>query len=114
MAGMIMIDAALDEAGILRSCKAEGHAKAGPRGGDIVCAAVSVLMRTALQTFSGRKGISVRGDASRRGLFRIETDYTPEGKDFLSAAGAFLMEGLKSVSREYPDCCSIHIGDWRK
>ncbi|MDR2020696.1 MAG: ribosomal-processing cysteine protease Prp [Treponema sp.] len=111
---MITVDAALDEAGILRSCRAEGHAGAGPRGGDIVCAAVSALMRAALGTLSGRQGITIRGDAPRRGLFWIEADYTPEGKDFLSAAGAFLIEGLTSVSREYPDYCTIHIGNWRK
>jgi uncharacterized protein YsxB (DUF464 family) len=111
---VIRVDAALDEAGVLRSCRAEGHAGAGPGGGDIVCAAVSVLMRTALETLSGRKGITLRGDAPRRGSFWIEADYTPEGKDFLYAAGAFLTAGLKSVSREYPDYCIMQISGWRK
>ncbi|MDR1374291.1 MAG: ribosomal-processing cysteine protease Prp [Treponema sp.] len=111
---MITIEAALDEAGVLRSCRAEGHAGAGSAGGDIVCAAVSVLMRTALRVLSGTEGIAVRGDAPRRGLLWLEADYAPEGKGFLSAAGAFLLEGLASVSREYPDNCTIHIRDWRK
>jgi uncharacterized protein YsxB (DUF464 family) len=110
---VITVDAALDEAGVLRSCRAEGHAGAGPKGGDIVCAAISVLMRTALRTLSGRGGITIRGNAPRRGLFWIEADYTPEGKDFLSAAGTFLIEGLRSVSQEYPDYCIMRIGDWR-
>jgi hypothetical protein len=39
----------------------------------------------------------------------MEADYTPEGKDFLSAAGAFFIEGLVSVAEEYPDYCRINI-----
>ncbi|MDR2104055.1 MAG: ribosomal-processing cysteine protease Prp [Treponema sp.] len=106
---MIHIDMALDEAGLLMSCRVRGHAGAGPRGGDIVCAAVSVLLRTALRTLSGREGILVRGGAPERGALWLETGYTRKGRDFLSAAGAFLMEGLKSVSEEYPDYCTLHI-----
>jgi uncharacterized protein YsxB (DUF464 family) len=106
---MIRIDAALDELGLLRSCGVEGHAGAGPKGGDIVCAAVSVLIRTALGVLSQREGITVRGEAPERGIIRMEFDYTGEGREFLSAAGTFLLEGLKSVSEEYPDYCTVHI-----
>jgi uncharacterized protein YsxB (DUF464 family) len=111
---MIHIDVALDEAGLLISCGVTGHAGAGPRGGDIVCAAVSVLLRTALRTLSGREGILVRGDAPKRGSLWLETAYTGEGEAFLSAAGAFLVEGLKSVSGEYPDYCRLHIHTERR
>jgi uncharacterized protein YsxB (DUF464 family) len=106
---VISIDAALDEAGLLRSCRVRGHAGAGPKGGDIVCAAVSVLTRTALRVLSQGEGITVRGEAPERGLVRMEIEYTGQGKEFLSAAGAFLLEGLKSVAGEYPDYCRINI-----
>jgi hypothetical protein len=39
----------------------------------------------------------------------MEADYKAEGRDFLAAAGAFLVEGLRSVSEKYPDCCCITI-----
>jgi uncharacterized protein YsxB (DUF464 family) len=106
---MITIDAALDEAGLLRSCTVKGHAEAGPKGGDIVCAAVSVLTRTALLALSQRKGITVLGEAPERGVFSMKTDYTGEGKEFLTAAGTFLLKGLELVSREYPDYCTMQI-----
>jgi uncharacterized protein YsxB (DUF464 family) len=106
---MILIEAALDEAGLLRSCRVCGHAGAGPKGGDIVCAAVSVLTRTALTVLSQREGITVWGEAPERGLVRMEIGYTGSGKEFLSAAGAFLLEGLKSVAGEYPEYCSMNI-----
>jgi len=106
---LIDIEAVLDENGVLRSCKAGGHAGAGKTGADIVCAAVSVLMRTAVRALSNRKGITVRYKAPEPGLFFIEADCTEEGRDFLSAAGVFLIEGLASVAEEYPANCKFAI-----
>jgi uncharacterized protein YsxB (DUF464 family) len=106
---MIRIEAAVDEAGLLRSCRVQGHAGAGPRGSDIVCAAVSVLARTALRVLSRREGITVRGEAPERGIISMEIDYAANGRDFLAAAGAFLVEGLQSVAGEYPDYCVMHV-----
>ena len=106
---MIEIEAVLDGNGVLRACKAFGHAGAGKAGTDIVCAAVSVLVRTALITLSGRKGITIQGGAPERGQLWLETDYDAEGKDFLFAAGVFLIEGLKSVAQEYPQNCTLNI-----
>jgi uncharacterized protein YsxB (DUF464 family) len=106
---LIEIEAVLDEAGLLRACKALGHAGAGKAGSDIVCAAVSVLMRTAVRTLSGRRGVEIRGGAPEPGFLWLEADYTAEGKEFLAAAGDFLIEGLTSVAGEFPKNCRINI-----
>ena len=106
---MIQADLILDEAGLLRSCRVSGHAGAGKRGSDIVCAAVSVLTRTLIRVLSGRKGITIRGDIPERGEFFVEAEYTPEGREFLAAVGAFLIEGLLSVSAEFPGNCKVNI-----
>ena len=111
---MIEIEAVLDQTGTLRACKAAGHAGAGSSGTDIVCAAVSVLMRSALRVLSGRKGITVWGDAPEPGLLWLEADYSAGGRDFLTAAGEFLLEGLKSVAKEFPDYCKLHIRTERR
>jgi uncharacterized protein YsxB (DUF464 family) len=105
---LIDIEAVLDENEILRSCKASGHAGAGKTGSDIVCAAVSVLIRTAACTLSDREGITVRYEAPEPGLFFLEADYT-DGKDFLFAVGVFLIEGLALVAEEYPENCRLTI-----
>ena len=105
---MIDIEAVLDENGILRSCKASGHAGAGKTGSDIVCAAVSVLMRTAVRVLSNRKGVTVRYEVPEPGLLFLEADYT-SGRDFLSAVGVFLIEGIASVVEEYPNNCRLTI-----
>jgi len=106
---LIEIEAVLDGDGALRSCRASGHAGAGPTGTDIVCAAVSVLMRTAVRALSGKKGITIRCEAPEPGFLLLEADYTAEGKDFLSVAGVFLTEGLASVAEEYPQHCRLTI-----
>ena len=106
---MINIEVIKDGDGILVSCKASGHAGAGKAGADIVCAAVSVLMRTACSTLSNRKGITISGGAPEKGQLWLEVDYNADGKDFLFAAGEFLIEGLKSVAQEFPQNCKLII-----
>ena len=98
------------EGGYLRSCHISGHAGAGPKGSDIVCAAVSVLARTAFIVLSKRKGIEINGGNPERGEFRMEVkSLDGEIKDFLAGVGAFLEEGLVSVSKDYPDFCIVNI-----
>ena len=99
----------LDKTGLLRSCRIQGHAGAGKKGSDIVCAAVSVLSRTIIRILSGRKGITIRGDIPGEGNYHIETECSSEGREFLEAAGSFLVEGLLSVSAEFPDNCKVAI-----
>ncbi|MDR1507979.1 MAG: ribosomal-processing cysteine protease Prp [Treponema sp.] len=112
---MVAIRVVLDETGLLKRCGVQGHAESGPAGGDVVCAAVSVLARTALAVLSAREDIVVRGDAPQRGVFFLEAD-APDGpgREFLAAAGAFLLEGLGSVVREYPENCTMTIKKERR
>ena len=96
--------------GLLKSCRISGHAGAGPKGSDIVCAAVSVLARTALMIISERKDIKIQGGHPERGHFWMDISViSVESKDFLDGVGTFLKQGLISVSREFPDFCVINI-----
>jgi hypothetical protein len=38
----------------------------------------------------------------------MEADYAPEGREFLSTAGLFLIRGLESVAADYPGHCKIY------
>lgn len=111
---MIKIDAVIEDDGMLRACRASGHAGAGKTGSDIVCAAVSVLMRTALGVLSGREGIVVQGGAPEKGELWLEADYEAEGREFLFACGVFLIEGLRSVAQEFPQNCELNISILRR
>jgi uncharacterized protein YsxB (DUF464 family) len=106
---MIRLEAALDEDGILVGYRAEGHACAGRKGADIVCAAVSALSRAFVRALRSRKDVSVRADAPGRGLFHLELGYSGEARLFLEGAGTFLLEGLSAVAEEYPECCNLTV-----
>jgi uncharacterized protein YsxB (DUF464 family) len=111
---LVKIEAVIDDGGVLIACNASGHAGAGKAGTDVVCAAVSVLMRTTLSVLSTRKGITVRGGAPEKGRLWLEVEYDAEGRDFLFAIGVFLLEGLRSVEQEFPDNCKLNIDTLRR
>ncbi|MDE5614650.1 MAG: ribosomal-processing cysteine protease Prp, partial [Treponemataceae bacterium] len=46
--------------GAFRSCEAAGHAGFAAKGSDIVCAAVTILLRTAADVLSGMDGVVIR------------------------------------------------------
>ena len=104
---MTKIETILDKNDIIKSCRVKGHAGAGKTGTDIVCAAVSVLVRTAVSVLSNREGISIRYEVPEPGFFFFEADYTVEGKEFLFAVGEFLINGLRSVADEFPKYCKF-------
>jgi uncharacterized protein YsxB (DUF464 family) len=106
---MIEADLVLESGELLKSCRVLGHAGAGKRGYDIVCAAVSVLTRTVVRVLSGREGITIRSGVPERGEFWLEVEGMAEDREFLTAAGAFLSEGLLSVSGEFPEFCQVKI-----
>ena len=103
---MITVTVVQDNSGLLKSCDVRGHAEAGKRGNDIVCAAVSVLTRTAQAVLSKKEGITIRSETPHRGVFTLEiVTQNSEKRDFLAAVGTFLVEGLHSVAIEYPENC---------
>ncbi|TCW62381.1 ribosomal-processing cysteine protease Prp [Treponema sp. J25] len=107
---MVSVTVVLDEKGLLRHCQVWGHAGAGQLGHDVVCAALSVLSRTALRMLAERADVSVQGDAPVRGNLWFSVSLREEGaRPFLEALTTFLLEGFRSVSQEYPAYCTLHI-----
>ena len=66
-------------------------------------------MRRGLYSMQDGLNYPFRGDAPRRGVFWLETESAGGDTSRLDAIGSFLLEGLGSVSREYPDHCSMQI-----
>ena len=98
--------------GTLASCRAQGHARFAEKGNDIVCSAVTVLLRTTMQVLSETEGILVRADASERGSldFDVSAESAPaESRAALVYAGRFLEAGLASLVREYPSNVELKI-----
>jgi uncharacterized protein YsxB (DUF464 family) len=106
---MIVVDAGLDSQGVLCSCRVSGHSGFGTKGNDVICAAVSVLVRSLVRTISFCTDVSCESKAPKRGVFEFFAEYSDEGKGFLYCAGLFFLEGIRSLTEEHPDFCTLNI-----
>lgn len=103
-----MTDVALvrSRTGAFRSCKAEGHSGFAAEGSDIVCAAVTSVLRTALQVLSETAGAVVTADTASRGnlAFSVEVKKAePETEPRLVCAADFISDGIRLIAAEYPE-----------
>lgn len=89
--------------GAFRSCEAAGHAGFAAKGSDIVCAAVTILLRTAADVLLGMDGVTVRADTGGRGeLAFAVVRAAAEKTERLVCTADFLERGLRSLQSEYP------------
>jgi len=92
--------------GVLKNCQANGHANFSKKGSDIVCAALSVLLRTAMEVLSHTENVLLTADTSSRGnlAFTVQVkDDLPDTVIRLQSVTDFIRTGIKSLSSEYPE-----------
>lgn len=97
--------------GQLLYCRAEGHSGYAAKGQDIVCAAVTVLLRTVVEVLSKTDGVQLNADFTTRGLVEFAVNKTGFSKKLdaeLEFAGKFLEEGLSSLAQEYPENVTLY------
>lgn len=105
---MIEVRARLGEDGVLRRVDSSGHAGTDAAGRDLVCAAASVLLRTAYEALAQVPGVRVEGSAPEPGkLWFSLRDYPPGGADRLRGIGDFLLTGLSGLEREHPGALKL-------
>lgn len=107
---MIQVQVIRSTDGMLRSCVAEGHAGFSAKGQDIVCAGVTVLLRTVLSLLESSSSVRVVADAPKRGIlaFRV-LEYDKAETALLVHCGDFLETGLSSLSNDYPNHVSLRV-----
>jgi uncharacterized protein YsxB (DUF464 family) len=100
---MIVAWAKVDGEGLLLEFEASGHAGHGSRGTDIVCAAFTVLARTAYATFEGLPKLRIEGSAPALGELDFRLASVPgEVRERAIGISAFLLEGISALAREFP------------
>lgn len=97
------------ENGVVKELQVSGHALFAERGKDIVCAAISILVKTAgilLSEIAKEGKIEFFANKNKRGFlaFRVE-NLTREEKTLirLKSIFDFLKTGIRSVEKEFPD-----------
>ena len=102
---MISVQIERSKTGMIAGCEAHGHAGYAKSGFDIVCSAVSILIKTTVQILAKLDGVEFTSSAEKRGdvsfeVKILELDSLLETK--LKTAEEFLETGLGAIQKEYP------------
>jgi uncharacterized protein YsxB (DUF464 family) len=112
---VIRASVVLDAGACLLSFKATGHAAAGDRGYDIVCAAFSTLARTAYRSLDALPGIELRGSAPEPGSLSFEVRKPAVSSERAAGIADFLIAGLGDLARDYPEAVEFELErDWKE
>ncbi len=105
---MIRIVLTFGDSGLLKTLTSQGHANRTAGLPSEVCAAVSVLLRTAARLFSHTKGMTAVGKAENEGhLELIVKDVSPRLHEWFMGAVDLLVLGLRDLEEEYPGSLQI-------
>ncbi|HUX49386.1 MAG TPA: ribosomal-processing cysteine protease Prp [Spirochaetia bacterium] len=104
----IIVTVEIDSEHSLKSFASTGHAGQG-----IVCAAATVLLRTAARLLAGIPEFGVRGSAPEAGKLQCSIDpeasLSDENRIWLRGITDFLVRGLSDISREYPEEVNVTV-----
>ncbi|MBN2535599.1 MAG: ribosomal-processing cysteine protease Prp [Spirochaetales bacterium] len=107
---MINIDIKQDERGCIRKCNVEGHSFLAKPGTDILCAGVTVLLRTIHRVLYVDKGVGFKGSDPESGKMSFTLKWIPEVKiNRMQGISDYLVRGLKDLEAEYPERLKVII-----
>jgi len=107
---MIFINIALYPDGYIKNCRAEGHSFNASPGSDIICSAVTILLRTAARILFLEESIKVEGSAAEAGEMEFHISMVPQEKKYwIKGVTDYLLRGIFDLQKEYPDRLSINI-----
>ena len=87
--------------GCFKSVSASGHAGFASKGKDIVCAAESMLLRTAMEVLEQTENVALESDVSERGKLFFSAECKDSSKDAFAE---------KKITLHFPDC---KVESWR-
>jgi len=92
--------------GCLSALVMTGHvsAAAGPRGANLICAAVTGLVRSCAETIVAANGIVAGGDAGREGELHVAVRSVESGRrEWLRGVTDVLVSGVRRMAADAPD-----------
>ena len=106
---MIRISIGIKERG-LRALKATGHGLTGKPGDDLLCASVSILLRSAAMGIESIPGIKIAGGSPEEGHLSLKIQELPEKySDEVRGITRSLLIGLQGLADDYPNNLSIEV-----
>jgi hypothetical protein len=96
--------------GSLGGFHVSGHAGAGGKGSDVVCAAVTVLLRTTARLLAAQPELKVEGGSPQEGVMHLSLPPPPQAKlDWVRGVTATLLAGLTDLAAEHPGRLELKI-----
>ncbi len=112
---MIRASVVLDAKSNLRRFRASGHALAGDRGYDVVCAAFSVLARTAYRALEALPGVEISGRAPEPGSLSFDITSPAASAERAAGVADFLIAGMGDLARDFPAAVEFVLErNWRE
>ena len=100
---MIDVRVLTDSSGCLKQLSAAGHSGSSEKGKDILCAAVTVILRTAARVLQGREKTAVTVLADECGQFKMIVQPFPDpDKEWFNGVSDMVIWGLMDLRDEYP------------
>ena len=107
---MVRVAVVTNGSGIIRQVTATGHAGSVAKGSNIVCSAVTILLRTTVRLFEKTDGVVMSRKAQERGSLEFSISGIHGGIDqYVRALGDFLIGGLQDLQDEFPAECTVTI-----
>ena len=107
---MIYISIRLDPNQCLKRIKAAGHSETGAYGENIVCAAVTIILKTGANILFLDKKLETSGNADKPGKMSFSvTKIQPEKREWVKGITDFLLAGLSDLKSQFPDEISLEI-----
>ncbi len=107
---MIKIDIRVDKRGCIKEINAKGHGGLGKKGSDILCSAVSVLIRSFGKVIYTSGAVKAEGKASERGsVYLMLKDIPQEKVSWIQGMSTMVIAGLTDLEREFPENIRVNI-----
>ena len=95
--------------GLIRRVDVSGHAGASEKGYDIVCAAVTTLVRSAARVLEQDDRVLLRGGAIEPGRMGFDVIELRKAEQYLQGIGDFVILGIADIASEYPSRCTLEL-----
>ena len=108
---MILVQIECTKNGVLKSFEFSGHAGYAEPGFDIVCSAVTVLVKTSLQVLSNKQEL-VLETCVKKGFISCSVKNQVIDQNLgsiLSYTADFLKTGLSGIKKSYPENISLKV-----
>ncbi len=110
---MILAQVDLSADLVVKNITLTGHAGFSLKGSDIVCAGVTVLLRTFVSLLKAEPSVVVNWKRESEGDVEFSVDSVAAHSDRYLGWCWFFLRGLEDLAKEFPQHVKLNYGHWK-